>query len=43
VRVSGILKALSRLLTNHILRRLADDELQDFPVTVTAPHDSINN
>jgi hypothetical protein len=34
VRVSGILKALSRLLANPTLRRLSDDELQDFMVTV---------
>jgi ubiquinone/menaquinone biosynthesis C-methylase UbiE len=34
VRVSGILKALARLLAKPILRRLSDDELQDFLVTV---------
>ena len=34
MRGSGILNALARLLARPILRRLSDDELQDFLVTV---------
>lgn len=33
MRASGILKAIARLLAKPILRRLSDDELQDFLVT----------
>jgi hypothetical protein len=34
VRESGIFKALARRLVKPVLRRLPDDELQDFLVTV---------